>query len=381
MLCLFVIGELVAVSTSCTVVNAPTPPTPPAAQGFYLSPTGNDGNPGTQDAPFLTPGAARSAMRAAPAENKNAYFLPGTYTVTVPIGLTAADNGETWTSAPGNPVGSATLVNGSGVTDATFSLHDSAASIQNLTFSNLTFDGGVNGSNAVFLHSYSNNIHVTGNQFKNHINGDDLHVYNSDRIYFTNNKSGPNEHNPVGFTIDNGKVYTTFVVAGNTFSGFNRIGIEIQSQSGYLQDIHVDWNTITITDTSGANGANNIAISFVPHGVSSGACNTVWGNNVTGVSGGRQWFLELHAFNTSVEANTETNLTYPIVIADAVGSKIENNTFVGVNPPPPYSPNGAAYTNTQWVGVNTINGASVTGWTGVPNTGSKPASCTPTPHS
>jgi hypothetical protein len=332
-----------------------------SSSGFYISPTGNDKNPGTISAPFLTLAKAQQAMRAAPVADRTAYLLSGTYTITSPIALNSQDNGEIWTTYPGAPAHSAVLVNGS----SNSKIFD-MSSVQNLTFSNLTFDGGSSGGNAIFIDSNANNIHVQNNLFRNHFNGSDLWIYNSDNIYFQNNTSGPNELQPITGHVTDGKVHSGIFVTDNNISGFSRFGVELQTNSaGYFQNVHLDRNVVNITAGGGSVGNEVFSLVAGPSSVG----NTVGGNKITGVRGDNQVFLELGTNNTSVENNSVTQIDHPIAFSSASGSEIESNTFT--NDGQAFSRDGG-YNDTQWVGVNTVNGVSQTGWSGVPNTTSKP---------
>ena len=67
------------------------------AEDFYISPAGRDTNPGTQSAPFATPGRAMEAVRALAASGlKNdvrVTFDAGTYELPAPLVFTSADSG------------------------------------------------------------------------------------------------------------------------------------------------------------------------------------------------------------------------------------------------------------------------------------------------
>ena len=70
------------------------------APAFYIATNGNDVGPGTADQPFASLTKARDAMRASDTV-KTAYLREGTYNISQMLVLTAADNGETWSSFPG----------------------------------------------------------------------------------------------------------------------------------------------------------------------------------------------------------------------------------------------------------------------------------------
>jgi hypothetical protein len=65
---------------------------------YYVSPTGNDKNPGTLAAPFQTLEKARDTMRAS--KTKTVYLRGGIYNRTQMLTLTSADDGETWSYYP-----------------------------------------------------------------------------------------------------------------------------------------------------------------------------------------------------------------------------------------------------------------------------------------
>jgi hypothetical protein len=86
---------------------------PPSGPGFFVSPNGNDSNPGTLDAPFATLARAQQAMENS--SIKTTYIEGGTYNVTSSLTLTSADNGETWSYYAPNGVDSAVIDGGNTV--------------------------------------------------------------------------------------------------------------------------------------------------------------------------------------------------------------------------------------------------------------------------
>jgi hypothetical protein len=99
-----------------------------AAPSFFVSTSGNDANPGTQALPFLTLGAAQTAMRAS-ATVKTTTVRGATYILTSPLTMTSADNGETWKSYPGE---NAVVSGGTNITTG-WTLHDTPNNIWQLT--------------------------------------------------------------------------------------------------------------------------------------------------------------------------------------------------------------------------------------------------------
>ena len=75
-------------------------PIPEAGQTFYVSPTGSDSNPGTPESPFATVEFALTTTRKNPGFN-TVILRAGEYFLAAPLQLTAADNGLTIQSFPG----------------------------------------------------------------------------------------------------------------------------------------------------------------------------------------------------------------------------------------------------------------------------------------
>jgi len=101
-----------------------------AGSGFYVSPNGNDSNPGTLAAPFATLGRAQQAMEGS--SIKTTYVEGGTYHLTSGLVLTAADNGEIWQYYSPDGVDSAILDGGGTVSGGVISVQGG---------SNITIDG------------------------------------------------------------------------------------------------------------------------------------------------------------------------------------------------------------------------------------------------
>jgi hypothetical protein len=97
--------------TGATAAGEKNTFTAPADMGFYVSPVGSDGNPGTLAAPFATLARARQAMEKSAI--KTTYLRAGTYNLSSPLTLTESDSGETWRYYPPDGVGTAVLDGGS----------------------------------------------------------------------------------------------------------------------------------------------------------------------------------------------------------------------------------------------------------------------------
>jgi hypothetical protein len=101
-------ATLVAVSATAWRLQAVGNPSAGiAAAAFYVSPSGNDSNPGTLASPFLTFGQCQIAMRAS--VNKTCYPRAGTYIMSTGLTLDHRDVGETWSYYPPDGINSAML--------------------------------------------------------------------------------------------------------------------------------------------------------------------------------------------------------------------------------------------------------------------------------
>ena len=128
---------------SCTVTLAPA---------FYVSPSGNDKNPGTLAQPFHTLGKAQAAMQGS-SSMKTTYLRAGTYPLAASstatncdygkgssaIDLGAADAGETWSYYPPDGFGSAILDGGSTSTTTGIACAFAASNAPKVTFMGLQF--------------------------------------------------------------------------------------------------------------------------------------------------------------------------------------------------------------------------------------------------
>ncbi|MEB2322445.1 MAG: right-handed parallel beta-helix repeat-containing protein [Sorangiineae bacterium] len=116
---------------------------PPA---FYVSPTGNDANPGTSaDKPFLTLEKARAAARASAAV-KTVYLLGGVYQRTATLSLESQDAGQSWLAYPGQTP----ILEGGSSTQVALLINANNVTVRWITFRNFVkstiglFWGGAN---------------------------------------------------------------------------------------------------------------------------------------------------------------------------------------------------------------------------------------------
>lgn len=130
-------------SVSCTALAArPTPWTPIRSPAIYVATNGSDtaGN-GTIRAPYLTLEKAQSVARSG--STKLIYLRAGTYIRTASLQLRSADDGETWSGYPGDPVDAAILDNSNMpfVDGTTYTGVPKNSQIALIDASNVTIDG------------------------------------------------------------------------------------------------------------------------------------------------------------------------------------------------------------------------------------------------
>jgi hypothetical protein len=128
---------------SCSVATVPA---------FYVSPSGNDSEPGSLSKPFLTLARAQSAMQGS-ASIKTTYLRAGTYGLsassgpsncyggmgTTAINLGSKDDGETWSYYPPDGFASAVIDGGSTSGTTGVACAFAANNAANLTFIGLQF--------------------------------------------------------------------------------------------------------------------------------------------------------------------------------------------------------------------------------------------------
>lgn len=169
---------------------------------YYVSPSGNDSNPGTIAQPFLTPAAAQAAMRRTPI--KTTYFRAGTYNLARTLWMTSADSNETWETYPGDEKYGARFVNaGDGSTDI-FWFYDVGRVISNVTIANLTLDGGTKGDKdaAIFIASPTNGVSILRDKCQNNSakNNSCVYAFNTDNLRIQNITS-INDYEPISVHV------------------------------------------------------------------------------------------------------------------------------------------------------------------------------------
>ena len=116
-----------------------------SAATYYVSPGGNDSNPGTESSPFQTFGKAKDVVRSTPkSEPITVYIRKGTYSLTQPLAFNESDSGQPgakvrWQGYPGESAvisGGRSLTGWTAVGDGSYK-----ASAQGLNFRQLYING------------------------------------------------------------------------------------------------------------------------------------------------------------------------------------------------------------------------------------------------
>lgn len=191
------------------------------APAFYVAKNGSDANPGTLAQPFASLTRARDAMRASDAI-KTAYLRDGIYNISQMLSLGAADNGQTWSSYPGEKA----ILDGA---EQVFSSPTNIAIFLIQGGSNITINGldirnfhgsaiNIHGGPAYFdiLVNGRHTLDATGPAFSNVISNNTIHDGNG-------NEAGYYWHSGIGAF---GDVQNT-VISNNAVYNLTSKGIEL----------------------------------------------------------------------------------------------------------------------------------------------------------
>ena len=201
---------------------------PIACAQYYVATNGNDANPGTLNAPFLTLQRAQSAMRQG--STKVTYVRGGTYVLSTinncaqsssncGLDLNQMDNGETWTYYPPDGVGTVDIN-----ARATTANNGLSTAIRVDNTNNVTIDGlSIHNFRVAAISSTggTTNLIVKNNKFYNGFNGTGAdNTAAAFSCYGCHNTSILNNtiHDVAGFGINNVNVngnISNFIVAGN----------------------------------------------------------------------------------------------------------------------------------------------------------------------
>lgn len=241
--------------------------------------------------------------------------------------------------------------------------------VHDINISGFTLDGkngGPANSGAIYLDSStgdgtgtpSNNIHIANNTFQNWTNntGANVYLWHTQNTYVQGN-TFKNGWEAVSWATDSSAPpLNNLVVSNNTITGMKDIGIETAFDSD-VSNVHIDYNKIS--------NIGDMSISFVEGSVGGGAISgTVWGNQIDAShSGGTPVELGNYngPFNVTVSQNVISGNQWGMMFSHTDGMAVLNNTFTNVQYP--FSDDGG-YDRTEWIGTNSINGVSKTGWSG-----------------
>ena len=249
------------------------------------------------------------------------------------------------------------------------------SNLSNVTIEGLTFQGGStrgSGFGGIIMGENTTNLTIRDNTFQ-HIGLDAaVYIYESDDLKVVGNNF-VDVHQGVSYInnepIDHGPV----TIASNTFKGVERMAIEVQQDeqgakvgipdAAGINGLYVDYNSID--NSQYPNGALLQPMISLVGGTYDGEKTSVQHNTITNA----YWAIETDNRDMTVEHNTMSKVTWGIGISHTPNSSYQNNIFTNVDHP--FSENGG-YIGDQWVGVNTVNGQSVTGWAGHANSSATP---------
>jgi Ca-dependent carbohydrate-binding module xylan-binding/Right handed beta helix region len=337
--------------------------TTPSGSGFYVSPTGNDSNPGTLAAPFATLARAQQAMENS--SIKATYVEGGTYHLSSSLTLTAADNGETWQYYPPDGVNSAVLDGGnsinliylngsSNITIDGLKLQNAssnaivtqdgpgAAQITGITIENCDIGfnqhtGDSGGFNPLVLIENATNTHILNNYVHDAASqGIGLYAFYAGQSIDGSVVSGNVVLHTVQQMSDGGAIYVNMRGTGDS-------GGHVTISNNFVRDygaagitgaagIYLDDNSsnVTVTGnvvapaTEGAVSTGNLgATAFEIH---DGNNNTIFGNIADLGDSGRAFAAVWYQDSASAAGMGNDTFTGNVVISNFAGSQSTNFT-------------------------------------------------------
>jgi hypothetical protein len=268
---------------------------PPSGPGFFVSPNGNDSNPGTVDAPFATLERAQQAMENS--SIKQTYVEGGTYHLNSTLTLGAADSGETWTYYPPSGVDTAILdgggigdiidIQGSNITINGLQLEH--ASNSGITVQGPNHNGGFNTTNDTIENTVVHDISNIDGAAIGAWGATNVKIYNN-LIYNVTSKAIAAE------ATQSGDVYSGTDIEHNVILNANSTNQD--NGAIYLQDLNGGASTnITIKDNFirdyGSAGAFSKGIYL-----DDGASNTTITGNI--IAGAGQFAVQYHGGDNNV---------------------------------------------------------------------------------
>jgi len=263
--------------------NTPNPQPPP--DGFFVSPTGADTNPGTVEAPFATPGRCQQAIRGPGARStaRACYLRAGNYAMTASLQLGTQDAGETWAGYPYDATWSAILTQ---LTAFAFFVVSPGA--DNVTITGLAATGAITyrhgscgGAEFVDTRGGVANLTVKGNSLYQMDCG--FYGANTANLTLSNNRIGHTSYGAFGCTdCDNTTLQNTLTYDLNlddTQQNRNTYGITFaRGHNNDIQDNTVvnsaTWECYDTHTFSGVKWIGNLCVGY-------GAQTTAAFNNAT----------------------------------------------------------------------------------------------------
>ena len=221
---------------------------------LFVSPTGSDGNPGTQLSPKLTFAAAQTAMRSQGI--KTLYFRGGIYTGNPTLTISETDNGTSWLGYPGE----VPIIDGGGTVVAPILLqyYPTGVLVDHLTIRNCITAG-------IFIHGGGG-----GGAVKNTISN--CEVYN---VSMTNIAGGAGNSGGIlmTFNTQNNLITHNYVhdtacagismAAGSSGESINGNTVTFNRVMRTNNTGQLDTGGIYVLDRTGAQSGGTIANNFV----------------------------------------------------------------------------------------------------------------------
>ncbi len=246
---------LPSADSAAPAVDSGMPPT--IVPAFYVSTSGDDTNAGTLMAPFLTLGAAQTAMRAS-STIKTTYIRAGSYTLpTLDCGnntscgfnLGGPDDGETWSYYPPDGVDSADFTGGStsSSTGLVIAMSVSApnVTINGLSIHNFQYAGIGSGGGATNL-TVENNVIFNGYTATNSSNPAGISCYSCGNATISHNVIHDMAMFGVSMSTANGVDISNLLVTGNVV--YNTCTANADCGALYVQDVTAAATNIRLTN-------------------------------------------------------------------------------------------------------------------------------------
>lgn len=324
---------------------------------FYVSPAGNDANPGTKASPVAT----LNHVSTLTSPSKPLVFVRGNaglFTQSTPWSVLS---NQVYLGYPGDATPEIDFSVG-------LSGNSGTGPFNNITIRGLLLKGTAATTDPILQFSATNNLQLLDNDFVVTGTMGSFHIYNPNGLRLQgNNHTAPsnNGNNHGSITINDGKTHTNNIANSNTGIGCGRIPYEIQCiNSEVLNGFNVDYNNFSGWDATGTTSAGAIGISFVGAKSTSNTNVTCSFNTLTQSSGNtipNLYGIEIDVYGVTTQGNVITDVTTAFLVG-AAGRFLQNN-MSGVAHSWLDDGGGSYVASSVQIGSNTVNGATISGCT------------------